>query len=89
MKVILYMATSADGYIAGKNDDTSWVSSADWDNFRIMIKNIGVIVMGKRTYEESGEDFPYEGALNIVMTHDQALLKETENVIFTDIHLKR
>ena len=85
MYVQLYMAISIDGFIARKNDDTSWVSSTDWDNFRAIIKDCGVIVMGRKTCEVSGSDFPYENALNIVLTTDKNLHnKQLENVLFTD-----
>jgi len=43
------------------------------------------IVMGRRTYEASGKDFPYNCKLNIVITSDKALLqkRETES-LFTN-----
>jgi len=85
MTVQLYMATSIDGFVAKSNDDTNWVSNTDWDNFRSFIKEAGVIVMGRKTYEVSGDDFPYENALNVVMTSNKTLLsKQQERVLFTD-----
>jgi len=83
MKVTLYMATSIDGYIAKKDDNTSWVSTADWGIFSTMVKDANCIVMGRRTYEVSGEDFPYDCALNIVMTSDTSLKNESAHVLFT------
>lgn len=38
MKVILYMAISTDGYIARENDDTSWISTEEWDCYSSMIQ---------------------------------------------------
>lgn len=85
MHVQLYMAISIDGFIARQNDDTNWVSSTDWDNFRKIIKEAGVIVMGRRTYEVSGSDFPYANAVNIIMTSSPKLLqKQQEGVVFTN-----
>ncbi len=85
MTVQLYMAVSIDGFVAKSNDDTSWVSNTDWDNFRSFIKEAGIIVMGGKTYQVSGDDFPYENALNIVMTSNKTLLsKQQEGVLFTD-----
>lgn len=78
------MAISIDGFIAGPDDDTSWVSATDWENFNWLIKECGAIVMGRRTQEVSGDDFPYKGALNIVMTHDPLLVRDEDQVIYTD-----
>jgi len=78
------MAVSADGFIAKKNDDTSWVSDVDWALFSQTVKDTGCIVMGRRTYEVSGNDFPYKGAINIVMTKNKKLKSENKNAIFTN-----
>jgi riboflavin biosynthesis pyrimidine reductase len=32
MKVILYMAITANGIIAKADDDTSWISKEEWDS---------------------------------------------------------
>jgi dihydrofolate reductase len=85
MKVILYMAISVDGYIAKRDDNTDWVCNMDWRVFSRMLRDAGCIVMGRRTYEVSGEDFPYDCDLNIVMTSDSSLHgKLSKKVIFTD-----
>jgi len=83
MKVTLYMAISTDGYVAKKNDNTDWVCDADWAVFSKIVKQTGCIVMGRRTYEVSGEDFPYDCKLNIVMTSDENLKSDSANVVFT------
>lgn len=79
MKVTLYMAISIDGFIAKVNDDTSWVSNIDWKNFSKYIKNQDAILMGRKTFEVSGTDFPYKGALNIVVTSNKKLLDKIPN----------
>ncbi len=83
MKVTLYMAISIDGFVAKNDDNTDWVSETDWGVFSKMVKNTGCIVMGRRTYEASGEDFPYDCQLNIVMTSDKSLKSKSKNVLFT------
>ena len=84
MKVILYMAVTTDGFIAKKDDDTAWVSDVDWKIFTKTVKDSGCIVMGRRTYEVSGGDFPYKGAFNIVMTKDLKLESSNNDVVFTN-----
>ena len=51
MKVILYMATTANGMIAKEDNNTSFVSSIEWKSFQKTISKIGNIVIGRRTYE--------------------------------------
>ncbi len=85
MKVTLLMAITINGYIAGKDDDTDWVK--DIEALKETIADFGVIVMGRRTYEECMKYsvFPYKGALNLVLTQDKAILsKLQENVLFSD-----
>ena len=51
MKIILYMAPTANGMIAKENDDTSFVSKTEWKEFCRMVKKVGNLVIGRRTYE--------------------------------------
>lgn len=85
MKVTLVMAMTANGFVAGLNDDTEWVKNID-ALYKLTV-SFGVVIMGKRTYDECVKynAFPYKGALNIVMTHDKSLLaKSAGDVVFTD-----
>ena len=50
MKVILYMAITANGFIAKKNDDTSWISRDEWDSYSQMVQRARCMVVGHRTY---------------------------------------
>lgn len=56
-KVIIYIATSLNGYIAGKNDDLSWLEAFNSENedygYSEFIENVGTVIMGARTYEQS------------------------------------
>lgn len=79
------MATSLNGYVAGKDDDTDWVK--DTEILYELVADKGVCVMGRRTYEDCMKYnvFPYKNALNIVITHDQHLItSSTDQIIFTD-----
>lgn len=56
-KVIAYIATSLDGFVARKNHDISWLEKFNdpeddygWDEF---ISNIGTVIMGARTWEQT------------------------------------
>lgn len=79
------MAITVNGYIAGTDDDTDWVK--DMDALKKTIKEFGIVVMGRRTYDEclKYDVFPYPDALNVVLTHDKTLLKQSSpSVIFSD-----
>ena len=51
MKVVLYMAISANGMIAKKDDDTSWISEEEWDSYSSAVCSAGNLVVGRRTYD--------------------------------------
>ncbi|MFB5637455.1 MAG: dihydrofolate reductase family protein [Nitrosarchaeum sp.] len=49
MKVIMYMAISANGHIEDSNKNTPW-SNEEWIGFSNMVKDVGNLVVGKNTY---------------------------------------
>jgi len=51
MKVILYMAITANGFIAKNNDDTSWISRDEWNSYSLATRNAGGLIVGRRTYD--------------------------------------
>lgn len=55
MQVILYMATTVNGYIAKENNETPW-SDEEWQSFSKFVKEIKNIVIGKNTYEIMKKD---------------------------------
>lgn len=50
MKVILYMATSANGYIAKPNHDTPW-TEAEFASYSEKVKDIGNLIIGRTTLD--------------------------------------
>lgn len=66
MKTILMMAITIDGKIAKyKDHPANWTSKADKKMFMQESKNIGVIIMGKTTYNTINRPLP--NRLNIVL----------------------
>ncbi len=84
MKVILYMATTTNGFIGLPDGNSDWVADADYIPFLKTMKKCGVVIMGRKTYEVNKEDFPFKGVLNIVLTRNNKLLKQNRNVLFTN-----
>lgn len=84
MKCILYMALSLDGYIAGPNDDTTWVSELEYNAFRKFASNMGNAVYGRRTYDIGIQENipPLAGALNVVVTRRPP--SDYDPYLFTD-----
>ncbi len=84
-KLILYMATSLNGYITRGPDDSDWVSEVDWREFDRLKRESKIMVMGSHTYQQFHDDFPQDGALNVVMTHNQKLLsQQIDGALFTE-----
>jgi len=82
-KIILYIASSLDGYIARENGDVDWLpinSDSGYDNF---YKSIDTVIMGKKTYDQilTFGDYPYKGKKSYVFTRNDSLTKD-ENVEF-------
>jgi dihydrofolate reductase len=72
MQVILYMAVTANGYIAALNDATPW-SDDEWQSYHAIVTQVGNIIIGRRTYEimTQGNEFSKIGnPLTVVMTSD-------------------
>jgi dihydrofolate reductase len=52
-RIVAYVASSVDGYIAGPDDDMGWLPQFDGDltGFHDFFARVGAITMGRRTYE--------------------------------------
>jgi dihydrofolate reductase len=82
-KIILYIATSLDGFIAKKDGSVDWLSSFDEDyGYEEFLSSIDTIIMGSKTYQQvlSFGEWPYKGLKTFVFTHQK--LKDDKNVEF-------
>ncbi len=82
-KIILYIASSLDGYIARENGDVDWLPKSTDSGYGDFYKSIDTVVMGKKTYDQilTFGEYPYEGKKSYVFTGNEALKKD-ENVEF-------
>ena len=72
MKVILYMAITANGYIAKEDHETPW-SDEEWESFSNIVKKIGNLIIGKKTFEimEKNNEFEKIGnPFTVVLSED-------------------
>lgn len=74
-KVILYIATSLDGYIAKANDDISFLSIVEQEGqdygYSDFIKTVDAVIVGRRTYDKvisMGFDFPHTDKDSYIIT---------------------
>jgi dihydrofolate reductase len=87
-KSVLYIATSLDGFVAGQNDDISWLNRyTDVDyGFNKFFASIGVIIQGRRAYDieaQHGWEPPHP-VPTFVLSHDSPERKPLRaDVVFT------
>ena len=77
--VILFIAASLDGYIAGPDDDLSWMfTDADY-GFSSFYIDVETLVMGRGTYEviRTFGDWPYPEKRTIVVSRSTELEIDT------------
>ncbi len=79
-KVILYIATSIDGYIARENGSVDWLPQDAGDfGYSEFLQGIDTVLMGHTTYKQVlsfGVEYPYAGKRNYVFTHDKTLERD-------------
>jgi len=82
-KIILFIASSLDGYIARENGDIDWLPEAGSSGYDVFIKSVDTVVMGKKTYDQvlTFGDYPYKDKKSYVFTRNKNYPKE-ENIEF-------
>jgi dihydrofolate reductase len=87
-KVVLFIACSLDGYIAGKDDDIKWLFDDEDYGYVSFLASIDVVLMGRRTYDlvlQMGP-FPYVGKECYVFS--RSLMGGDDNVEFVNQPVK-
>ena len=69
-KIILYIATSLDGYIARENGSVDWLPEHAESGYDEFYKTVDTVLMGRKTYEQilTFGAYPYEGKKSYVLT---------------------
>lgn len=86
-KLVLYIATSLDGYIATKDESLEWLFSVEGEGdngYSEFYETVDTVLIGNKTYEwmkrhVTGE-FPYKNKECYVFT--RSIIKENEDVKF-------
>ncbi|MFA9559475.1 dihydrofolate reductase family protein [Evansella sp. AB-rgal1] len=86
-KLVLFIATSLDGYIATKDESLDWLFKVEGEGdngYSEFYETVDTVLIGKKTYDwimkhETGE-FPYKNRECYVFTRSP--IEDTENVSF-------
>lgn len=73
-KVILYIATSLDGYIAGPNGEIDWLFTEGEYGYDSFLSSIDTTVMGRKTYEltKTFGEWPYPDHISYVFSLEKS-----------------
>jgi dihydrofolate reductase len=68
--IVLFIATSLDGYIAGPNDEIDWLFTDGDYGYTDFFASIDTVLQGRKTYAQTltFADDPYPGKRNIVFS---------------------
>lgn len=86
-KTIIYISMTLDGYIAGKDDDLSWLmpyASVDY-GYKDFYEGVGAIILGKRTYDHivANWDWPYANVPVFVLSSEPLKNRPAKGEIYT------
>lgn len=93
--VVLYIATSLDGFIARPNGNLDWLTSfpqpetGDY-GYDDLLKSIGTIIMGRKTYDEIlafGIEWPYAKYNTYIVTKNKHYNPTTPNTFVLNENL--
>lgn len=89
-EVILYIATSLDGYIAEMDGNIDFLNNIEVveeeTSYQELLEKIDTVIMGKTTYHQvvtelAPENYPYENQISYIITHHPQ--ESTETIIYT------
>ena len=74
-KTVIYISMTLDGFVAGKDDDLSWLEpfmGVDY-GYKEFYDSIGAIILGKRTYDHivKNWDWPYGNIPAFVLSNSE------------------
>ena len=88
MKIILYIATSLDGFIARKNGSVDWLSEfsnpGEDYGYKEFLDSVGIVILGNTTYKEFKA--PYEGKKCFVFSRTDK--GKRENITYVNTGVK-
>jgi dihydrofolate reductase len=84
MKIIIYLAASANGLISNNRNVPDWLSPEYGEGFMAISQRTQAVIMGKTTYNILSPDYlPLKEGSLVVLTHDTNATPPQSNVLFT------
>ncbi len=84
-KLILYIASSIDGCIAGPNGEIDWLFTDQDYGYNKFISSIETVLVGRKTYDDAlkmGMEDPFPGKVAYVFTRSPNKYPSKENLVF-------
>ena len=74
-KIILFIASSLDGYIARENGDIDWLPENMASGYDDFINSADTVIMGKNTYNQvpTFGDYPYKDKKIVCLDSEKGL----------------
>jgi dihydrofolate reductase len=84
-KIILFIASSLDGYIARENGDVDWLPESAVSGYDDFYKSVDTVILGKKTYAQvlTFGDYPYKDKKSFVITRNNNCENE-DNIKFVN-----
>ena len=69
-KILAYIASSLDGYIAREDSSIDWLPESSESSYDSFYKSVDAVIMGKTTYDQvlTFGDYPYKDKKSFVFT---------------------
>ena len=69
-KIIVYIASSLDGYVARENGSIDWLPEVAESGYDAFYKSVDTVIMGKTTYDQvlTFGEYPYKDKKSFVFT---------------------
>ena len=85
MKISIYIASSANGFISNSRNVPDWLSNEYGEGFYSICQKSKAVIMGKTTYGILAPDYlPLkEGGTTVVLTTDRYAKSQNSTVVFT------
>ena len=86
-KIILFIASSLDGYVARENGDIDWLPQNTASGYDEFYKSIDTVIMGKKTYDQilTFGDYPYKDKKSYVFTRNNNHSKDENTEFVHDV----
>ena len=86
-KIIIFVASSLDGYIARENGDIDWLPGNTASGYDDFIKSVDTVIMGKTTYDQvlTFGDYPYKDKKSYVFTRNDDYPKDENTEFVHDV----